>query len=106
MSSTQTYYQRNREWIIARQMAYHRENREKYLAYMREYNKKYWLAHRPEPKPKKVKPVKEAKPPKPKVVAKDSKPPKLKSKKTYDFVVPVYDYPTKMATGNFILTFD
>ena len=101
-----SYYERNREWIIARQMAYHRENREKYLAYMREYNKKYWLAHRPEPKPKKVKPpkpVKEAKPKKPKVVAEGSKP---KSKKTYDFVVPVYEYPTKMERGNFILTFD
>jgi len=101
-----SYYQRNREMIIARQMAYHRENREKYLAYMREYNKKYWLAHRPEPKPKKVKPVKEAKPPKPKVVAKVSKPLKLKSKKTYDFVVPVYEYPTKMERGNFVLVFD
>jgi hypothetical protein len=101
-----SYYQRNREWIIARQMAYHRENREKYLAYMREYNKQYYLKHRPEPKPKKekpVKPVKEAKPKNPPKLPKVVKP---KSKKTYDFVVPVYEYPTKMATGNFILTFD
>jgi hypothetical protein len=104
-----SYYERNREWIIARQMAYHRENREKYLAYMREYNKKYWLAHRPEPKPKPpkpVKPVKEPKTPKPKLVAKGSKPKKLESKKTYDFVVPVYEYPTKIERGNFILAFD
>ena len=34
-----SYYQRNKEMIIARQMAYHREHREKYLAYMKEYNK-------------------------------------------------------------------
>jgi hypothetical protein len=87
-------------------MEYHRANREKYLAYMREYNKKYWLAHRPEPKPKKVKPVKEPKPKKPRVVAEGSKPAKLKSKKNYDFVVPVYDYPTKIEKGNFILSFD
>jgi len=101
-----SYYQRNRERLIARQLAYHRENREKYLAYMKEYNKKYYLAHRPEPKPKKVKPVKEPKPPRPPKVAKDSKPLKLKSKKNYDFVVPVYDYPTKIEKGNFVLSFD
>jgi hypothetical protein len=99
-----SYYERNREWIIARQMAYHRENREKYLAYMREYNKKYWLAHRPEPKPKKVKEPKPPKQPKP------PKPPKLpkvvKPKPNLDFVVPVYEYPTKMGYGNFTLTFD
>jgi len=95
--------------IIARQLAYHRENREKYLAYMREYNKKYWLAHRPEPKPKKVK---EPKPPKPfkeskvKVLRSSPKIVKPRSKKNYDFVVPVYDYPTKIEKGNFVLVFD
>jgi len=89
--------------IIARQMAYHREHREKYLAYMKEYNKEYYLKHKPEPKPKPVKKAKEPRPPKlPKVVKQKSK----KETQNYNFVVPEYVYPTKMATGNFILTFD
>jgi hypothetical protein len=68
---------------------------------MREYNKKYYLKHRPEPKPKKIK---EPKPPKlPRVVK--PKTPK-KEKPNLDFVVPEYVYPTKIARGNFILSFD
>jgi len=98
-----SYYQRNRAVIIERQLAYHREHREKYLAYMKEYNKQYYLKHKPEPKPKKVKepkPKKEKRPPKlPKVV-------KPKEKPNYDFVVPEYVYPTKVEKGNFILSFD
>ena len=99
-----SYYQRNRAVIIERQLAYHRENREKYLAYMREYNKKYYLKHKPEPKPKKEKPVKKPKEKRPPSSPKIVKP--KKEKPNLDFVVPEYVYPTKMATGNFILTFD
>jgi hypothetical protein len=54
-------------------MEYHHKNRERYLAYMREYNKKYWLEHRPPPKPKKEKPVKVPRVPKPPKEKKEKK---------------------------------
>jgi hypothetical protein len=70
---------------------------------MKEYNKKYWLANRPPPRPKKEKKVKEPRPPKEKKV----KPPKEKKEKpNYDFVIPTYTYPTKIIHSNFILSFD
>ena len=105
-----SYYQRNKEMIIARQMAYHREHREKYLAYMSAYNKQYYLKHKPPPKPKKevaVK-VKVARVPKPK---KEKKPKKdgiasPKGKPSYDYVEPVYELPTKIERGVFVLHFD
>jgi hypothetical protein len=84
-------------------MEYHRENREKYLAYMREYNKQYWLKHRPPPKPKKEKP------PKPPKKEKVVRPPKSKRekrpKKNEWFVSPEPNYPMKIETGNFVLIF-
>jgi hypothetical protein len=40
---------------------------------MKEYNKKYWLEHRPPPKPKKEKPVKIPKPPTPPKEKKEKK---------------------------------
>jgi hypothetical protein len=67
-------------------MEYHQKNRERYLAYMKEYNKKYYLAHKPPPKPKKVKepkPVKVPRVPKPK-----KEPKEKKVKKEYLFVPP------------------
>jgi hypothetical protein len=98
-----SYYERNKEALITRQLAYHREHREERIAFMKEYNKKYWLANRPEPRPKKEKKVKEPRPPKEKKV----KPPKEKKPKpNYDFVVPIYTYPTKIIHSNFILSFD
>jgi len=36
------YYQRNRDEILERQLAYYKENREKQMAYMRQYNREYW----------------------------------------------------------------
>ena len=106
------YYERNREAKIAQQMEYHRTHREKYLAYMREYNKQYWLKNRPPPKPKKMKESKPPKEPKPSKVPKEKKPPKEKPlkekppKKNEWFVVPEPVYPMKMEKGNFTLIFD
>lgn len=102
-----TYYQRNRERCIARQMDYHNRNRERYLEYMRGYNGLYWLHNKPEPKaPNKVKapkPPKEKKPPKPAKVpkVKRERPPK----KEEWFVVPEPVYPMKMERGHFVLEF-
>ena len=101
-----SYYQRNREMIIARQLAYHRENKEKYLAYMRTYNKAYYLKHKPEPKPKKEKVVKEKKPKKPKKPKKEVAVRVKKVAVSYDYVEPVYEYPTKYERGVFVLHFD
>ena len=102
-----SYYQRNKEMIIARQMAYHREHREKYLAYMSAYNKEYYLKHKPPPKPKKevaVK-VKKVRVVKEKVV-KEKKVRVPKEKPSYDYVEPVYELPTKIERGMFVLHFD
>ena len=68
-----SYYQHNRAVIITRHMEYYQNNRERYLAYMKEYNKKYYLAHRPPPKPKKEKPPKVKREPKPKKAPKEKK---------------------------------
>lgn len=73
-----SYYQRNRAVIIARQTEYHNKHRERYLAYMKEYNKWYYLLHKPVPKPKKEKPE-----PKPKKAPKEKK-----VKREYLFVPP------------------
>ena len=101
-----TYYQKNRQKCIARQLEYHNRNRERYLEYMRGYNGLYWLVNKPEPKPKKVKapkPPKEKKPPKPAKVpkVKRERPPK----KEEWFVVREPVYPMKMERGNFVLEF-
>jgi hypothetical protein len=94
-----TYYKQNRDVIIARQMEYHREHREKYLGYMREYNKQYYLKNHV-PKPKKIKAPKEPKPPKP--------PKEIKTKKVKEIPLdapkdPIY--PTRIQRGNFVLNF-
>jgi hypothetical protein len=89
-------------------MEYHKKNRERYLEYMRSYNRLYWLIKRPE-KPKKEKPVKppkEPKPPKPPKVAKEKKPYKVRPPKENEwFVVPEPNYPTRIEHGNFVLEF-
>jgi len=69
---------------------------------MREYNKQYWLDHRPPPKPKKEKPVKIPKPPKP---PKEKKERKKREKKEYWFVPPE-PVLLKVETGCFTLSFD
>jgi len=103
-----SYYQRNREKCIARQLEHHRKNRERYLEYMRSYNGLYWMLNKPEPepKPKAPKKVKAPKPPKEK---KPPKPPKEKKerppKKEEWFVVREPVYPMKMERGNFVLEF-
>ena len=104
-----TYYQLNKEKCIARQMEYHRKNRERYLEYMRGYNGLYWLHNKPEPRPKAPKapkkvrtprPPKEQKAPKPARVSKERPP-----KKEEWFVVREPVYPMKMERGNFVLEF-
>ena len=80
-------------------MEYHQKNRERYLAYMREYNKKYWLEHRPPPKPKKEKPVKVKREPKPKKAPKEKK-----VKKEYLFVPP-QNGGIVIERGQFVLEF-
>ena len=103
-----SYYQRNRQACIARQLEYHRKNRERYLEYMRSYNGLYWMLNKPEPKPKKEKA------PKPPKEPRARKPPKIKEKKPYKerppkqhewYVVPEYVPPTRMEYGNFVLEF-
>lgn len=86
-------------------MEYHREHREKYLGYMREYNKQYYLKNHV-PKPKKIKqpkPPKEPKPPKPPKEPKDKKPRKVKEIPLYTSKEPIY--PTRIERGNFVLNF-
>jgi hypothetical protein len=88
-------------------MEQHNKNRERYLEYMRSYNRLYWLINKPEPKPKKVKapkPPKEPKAPKPPKPAK-KKPQQRPPKKEEWFVVPEPVYPMKIERGNFVLEF-
>ena len=94
----QEYYKQNRTKIIAKQLLYHTENREKYLGYMREYNKQYYLKHHV-PKPKKIKQPKPPKQPKP-----VKEPRKKKELPLYTPKEPIY--PTRMEKGNFVLEFD
>jgi hypothetical protein len=102
-----SYYQRHREELLVKQNAYHRETREERLAYMKEYNKKYYASHKPTPTPKQIKPPKEKKlkksksPKQPKIVK-----PKNSQEPKYMFVVPTYQYPTMIRSGNFVLSFD
>jgi len=101
------YYRRNREKCIARQKEQHKKNRERYLEYMRSYNRLYWMINKPEPKPKKVKapkPPKEPKAPKPPKPEK-KKPQQRPPKKEEWFVVPEPVYPMKIERGNFVLEF-
>jgi hypothetical protein len=100
------YYARNREAKIAQQMEYHKKHRERYLEYMRSYNKLYWLMNKPPPKPKKEKVPKPPKPPREKKPPKEKKPRQRKPKEESWFVVPTPEYPMKMEKGNFILAFD
>jgi len=99
-----TYYERNKDKIIANQLEYHKANRDKQLAYMKIYNKQYYESHKPEPKPRKEK--------KPKPI-KEKKEKKIKPMKTiklpkpeHFYVTPTYEYPMMIRRGNFTLTFD
>ena len=102
-----SYYQRHRDELLAKQNAYHRETREERLAYMKEYNKKYYALHKPAPKPRplKEKKLKTPKPPKPPKVSKSPKVVKPDNTKNL-FVVPTYQYPTVINRGVFVLSFD
>ena len=100
------YYAKNREAKIAQQMEYHKKHRERYLEYMRSYNKLYWLMNKPPPKPKKEKPVKVPKSPKEKKPPKEKPLKERKPKKESWFVVTEPEYPMKMEKGNFVLEFD
>lgn len=97
MSYNQEYYLKNRAIMIDRQTAYYQQHREKYLAYMKEYNKQYYASHYV-PKPRKIKE------PKPKKV-REPKPPK--EKKPRKPCVTVKKAPPQMhiETGQFILSF-
>ena len=101
-----SYYAKNRETKIAQQMEYHKKHRERYLEYMRSYNKLYWLMNKPPPKPKKEKQPKPPKPPKEKKPPKERKPRQRKPKNESWFVVPEPEYLMKMERGNFVLGFD
>jgi hypothetical protein len=101
----QEYYKQHRTEIIQRQMEYHQENREKYLGYMREYNKQYYLKHHV-PKPKKIKepkPKREPKPPKEITPPKEIKPRKKRELHFYTPKEP--SYVMKIERGNFVLDF-
>ena len=98
-----SYYQRHREELLARQHAYHRENREKQLAYMRQYNAYYYATHKPEPKPRQTQPKEEKlKTPK----QKSPKTPKIVKPKNLQDLQTVPTYPTIISRGNFTLSFD
>lgn len=99
MTYNQEYYQQNRITMLDRQMAYYQQNREKYLVYMKEYNKQYYATHYvpkqkkvKEPKPKKVrepKPPKEKKPRAPRIATK--KPVPQMHIETGQFVLSFFD---------------
>jgi len=97
-----SYYQRYREELLAKQHAYHKETRDVRLAYMKEYNKKYYALHKPEPKPRKIKPPKEKK----LKVPKPPKPPKIVKPKKVQNIPVVPTYPTMIRSGSFVLSFD
>ena len=99
-----SYYERHKDTIIDYQMIYYRENRAKYLEYMKEYNRKYYMKHRPEPKPKKVKQPKPPKAPKEPKPPKAPKPPREKKLKEIKIdIKPKHPIITK---GSFNLSFD
>jgi hypothetical protein len=98
-----TFYERNRALCIARQTEYYKKNRERYLEYMREYNRQYWLKNKPPPKPKKEKPPKKVRVPK---VPKEKKIKEKLPMKDEWFVVKEPEYPMKKEKGNFVLAFD
>ena len=98
-----SYYQRNKEILIARQLAYYNDNREAYLAYMKEYNRKYYLKNYvPKPRVKKEKKEKQPKAPRP---LKESKPkaPRPLKEQIVTFVAPESIMTT--IRGNFTLSF-
>jgi len=84
-------------------MQYYTANRDRYLAYMREYNQAYYLRKKAEKqrlRPKKMDPIKIPKEPKP-------KPRKPKAVKPVKPVKPVKEVPVfKYTKGNFELSFD
>jgi len=96
----------NRDEIINNQMQYYTANRDRYLAYMREYNRAYHLRKKAEKqrlRPKKMEPIKE---PKPKAEPKPKKP-KAEKVKSVKPVKPVKEVPVfKYTKGNFELSFD
>jgi hypothetical protein len=97
-----SYYDINKDTMIAYQLNYYRENRDKYLEYMRVYNRMHYLKRKSEkvPKPKKEK---KPKPKKEKV----PKPKKEKEKvSTPIAIVEIPVLPTRIYRGNFILSFD
>jgi len=106
-SKSMSYYQRHKEELLAKQNAYHKENRNVRIAYMKEYNKKYYALYKPNSKPKEAKPPKEKKLKKPKP-PKQPKQPKtqkiVKPKNAQEPTVPIY--PTVISRGNFVLSFD
>jgi len=106
----QRYYEVHRDHIINHQLTYYREHREKYMAYMKEYNRNYYLTRKakqivkmqpvaPEEPKEPQKPPKEPKAPKPPREPKEPKAPKptLKRKEP-----PRYRY----ETGVFEMSFD
>ena len=100
------YYKQNRTEIIKKQLAYHQEHRDKYLAYMREYNRQYYLKHRVLV-PKKVKEPKPPKTPKPPKIPKPPKVPKPVLDESLLFFTPPTpaSYTTRIERGQFTLDF-
>jgi hypothetical protein len=81
-----SYYDINKDTMLAYQLNYYRENRDKYLEYMRVYNRMHYLKRKSEKVPK---PKKEKVPTVPTVL-----------------IVERPILPTRIYRGNFTLSFD
>lgn len=97
-----SYYDINKDTMIAYQLNYYRENRDKYLEYMRVYNRMHYLKRKSERPPKVPKPKKE------KIKIKKEKKPKPKKEiiHTPTVIVERPILPTRIYRGNFTLSFD
>jgi hypothetical protein len=102
-----SYYDINKEILIAYQSHYYRENRDRYLEYMRAYNRQYYLKRKSE-KPPRVPKEKKQRVPKEK---KQRVPKQKKQKEIVKEIVPtvvenIVILPTRIYRGNFTLSFD
>lgn len=99
-----SYYQRNRERLLARQNEYYKENREKHLQYFKSYYDKVLKPIRTIPPELHKKRAKKEKPPK---KPREPKPPKVKKQKDLKIPYePIIDPTLVIRRGTFIVSFD
>ena len=94
-----SYYDINKEVMIAYQSHYYRENRDRYLEYMRAYNRQYYLKRKSEKPPRVPKEKKQR-------VPKEKKQKEIVKEIVPTVVENVVILPTRIYRGNFTLSFD